>query len=432
MEKKSIGQFISILRKASGMTQKELAEKLNVSDKAVSRWERDECAPDISAIPVIAEIFGVTCDEILRGERISSDIPYTKTSEEKTQKQFKRLLNLNTVKYHKRSIISVSLIFAGLICAMIGNYAFLKAYLGFFLGAIFFLFAAVSHSIFTIDAFSSVKDSDFASGELEAQKRHYFNLAYIIYGTIIIAIAVCLPLVYMSPGAEWGLRADTWFEGAAVFCGVAIIALIPVYSLSLKWAKKKKICLPSDKEKENEEAISQLKKKYTKKFIALAVVTAILFVAFNTVNLNYEYFFGEKFDTIEEFIAFMETPMADSSYVEVTQMFATTQVFEDDDSDTTYYDDEGNVISEEEALTEYIYSKDGKTVIGKYVQRNEDVFSIDYRWKDDKPIFYVMTKSKGMNRYEFEQTGFMIFALLCFSEIVGLSVSYYKKKKELI
>ena len=124
--------------------------------------------------------------------------------------------------------------------------------------------------------------------------------------------------------------------------------------------------------------------------------------------------------------------MADSSYVEVTQMFATTQVFEDDDSDTTYYDDEGNVISEEEALTEYIYSKDGKTVIGKYVQRNEDVFSIDYRWKDDKPIFYVMTKSKGMNRYEFEQTGFMIFALLCFSEIVGLSVSYYKKKKELI
>ena len=92
-------------------------------------------------------------------------------------------------------------------------------------------------------------------------------------------------------------------DAAAVLCGVAIIALIPVYSLSLKWAKKKKICLPSDKEKENEEAISQLKKKYTKKFIALAVVTAILFVAFNTVNLNYEYFFGEKFDTIEEFIA---------------------------------------------------------------------------------------------------------------------------------
>lgn len=47
------------------MTQKDLAERLNVSDKTVSRWERDDGAPDLSAIPVIAEIFGVTCDELL-------------------------------------------------------------------------------------------------------------------------------------------------------------------------------------------------------------------------------------------------------------------------------------------------------------------------------------------------------------------------------
>ena len=64
MEKKTIGQFIAALRKANGMTQKELAEQLSVSDKSVSRWERDESAPDLSLIPVIAEIFGVTSDEI--------------------------------------------------------------------------------------------------------------------------------------------------------------------------------------------------------------------------------------------------------------------------------------------------------------------------------------------------------------------------------
>ena len=51
------------------MTQKDLAERLNVSDKTVSRWERDDGAPDLAAIPAIAEIFGVTCDELLRGER---------------------------------------------------------------------------------------------------------------------------------------------------------------------------------------------------------------------------------------------------------------------------------------------------------------------------------------------------------------------------
>mgnify|MGYP003054257347 CR=1 FL=1 len=55
------------------MTQKDLAERLNVSDKTVSRWERDDGAPDLAAIPAIAEIFGVTCDELLRGERKSPE-----------------------------------------------------------------------------------------------------------------------------------------------------------------------------------------------------------------------------------------------------------------------------------------------------------------------------------------------------------------------
>ena len=70
MEKKSIGQFIAALRKANGYTQQEVADRLAVSNKAVSRWERDECAPDISVIPALAELLGVTCDELLRGERI--------------------------------------------------------------------------------------------------------------------------------------------------------------------------------------------------------------------------------------------------------------------------------------------------------------------------------------------------------------------------
>lgn len=63
MEKKTIGKFISALRRANGMTQKELAEKLFVSDKTVSRWECDECTPDLTLIPVIAEIFGITSDD---------------------------------------------------------------------------------------------------------------------------------------------------------------------------------------------------------------------------------------------------------------------------------------------------------------------------------------------------------------------------------
>ena len=91
MEKKTIGGFIAVLRKANGMTQKDLAEKLNVSDKSVSRWERDDGAPDLSLIPVIAEVFGVTCDELLKGERQSpemrTDISCDSSTSQKGEKQ---------------------------------------------------------------------------------------------------------------------------------------------------------------------------------------------------------------------------------------------------------------------------------------------------------------------------------------------------------
>ncbi|MBQ7100197.1 MAG: helix-turn-helix transcriptional regulator, partial [Clostridia bacterium] len=105
MERRTIGGFIAVLRKANGMTQKELAEKLNVSDKAVSRWERDECAPDLTLIPVLAEIFGVTSDELLRGEKATAR-QTEETVAAKTQKQLDRLLESNATKLKIRSIIA--------------------------------------------------------------------------------------------------------------------------------------------------------------------------------------------------------------------------------------------------------------------------------------------------------------------------------------
>lgn len=51
MEKRTIGKFIAILRKANGMTQKELGDRLYVSDKTVSRWENDESLPELNLIP---------------------------------------------------------------------------------------------------------------------------------------------------------------------------------------------------------------------------------------------------------------------------------------------------------------------------------------------------------------------------------------------
>ena len=56
------------LRKSQGMTQLELAERLNYSDKAVSKWERGESLPDITVIKTIADLFGVTVDYLITEE----------------------------------------------------------------------------------------------------------------------------------------------------------------------------------------------------------------------------------------------------------------------------------------------------------------------------------------------------------------------------
>lgn len=69
MNKESIGSTIAKLRRANGMTQLALAERLNVSDKAVSKWENGQGYPDITIIPELAALFGVTIDYIMLGEK---------------------------------------------------------------------------------------------------------------------------------------------------------------------------------------------------------------------------------------------------------------------------------------------------------------------------------------------------------------------------
>jgi transcriptional regulator with XRE-family HTH domain len=64
--KKTLGMMIAELRKEKGMTQLELAEKMGVTDKAVSKWERDLSCPDINSLPNLADILGVTVDELMQ------------------------------------------------------------------------------------------------------------------------------------------------------------------------------------------------------------------------------------------------------------------------------------------------------------------------------------------------------------------------------
>ncbi len=105
MDLVKIGKYIARKRKALGMTQKQLAEKLNMSDKSVSKWERGICLPDVSVYMELCEILGISINEFLAGEDIDAEnvekksedniIQVTKDSKKK-QKNLKSILAVVT------------------------------------------------------------------------------------------------------------------------------------------------------------------------------------------------------------------------------------------------------------------------------------------------------------------------------------------------
>ena len=89
MKKETFGNMVAVLRKEKGMTQLELAEKMGVTDKAVSKWERDLSFPDVSSIPKLAEILGVSVEELMQVKAESKAEPIKKKIDEIVDVAFK-------------------------------------------------------------------------------------------------------------------------------------------------------------------------------------------------------------------------------------------------------------------------------------------------------------------------------------------------------
>ncbi len=117
MNQEKMGNFIAELRREKGLTQKDIALKLNISDNSVSKWERGINAPDISCLTMLAELFGVTVNEILNGE-------YNYKSKVKDYTKLKKVIEINdiTKKYGKKVVLNhLSLnVYEGEVVGLIG------------------------------------------------------------------------------------------------------------------------------------------------------------------------------------------------------------------------------------------------------------------------------------------------------------------------
>ena len=195
MPKNTLGQFIGVLRKANGLTQQDVADRLGVSNKAVSRWERDETAPDLFLIPAIAEMFGVSCDELLKGERIinNEEAPSPKNS----STQIKALVLKKLSQFKTNSIISSSLSLAGLILLFGISYGFYKPILAFCV-MLLFIIAAFVIALISVNKLREIKNDSETFDLLDIKNQLLFNKTLADFSLLSFFISLAV-FIFSSP-----------------------------------------------------------------------------------------------------------------------------------------------------------------------------------------------------------------------------------------
>ena len=440
MERKSIGQFIAVMRKANGMTQKQLAEKLNVSDKAVSRWERDETAPDISLIPVLADLFGISCDELLCGERKFNDDIFSgdeDTLSAKGEKQRRRIISVGLSEFKNRSIISYSIAFAGFIAAMICNFAFIRALIGFFIAAIFYLVAIVCHAIFVNKAFLSVADDDFSQTEIKQFKFSVIQITKYVYVFIAFLFAVSLPLV-VTPVSDFmdpytGILAITWLVYGALYgVVILIISLIVCHIINSSLAKKGLSDLKED---------NRVKHNLILLFICtvvLAVVVASTFGIYSGITDDgswIKFADGTVFEDYESFAEFMEEDIPSTEIepeYEDDDDFADPDVNSDEYYDMyirDYFNDNPCGIFDDSARI-VIKDADGRTLVD-CVRKNETVVGIEYGDSDNGflPIKVVTSDESAVGQQRLMRVKIAFIPAYVIESVIAIFV-YIKKRKK--
>lgn len=138
MNYNKIGEFIVSERKNKKLTQAKLAEKLFVSEKTVSKWETGRGAPDTSVLPKLCEVFECSLNELLNGERISS--------EDYSQKAEEQLLKLQAQKEkHDKILLKIEVV--------LGVISTLTILIPCFIGALLFDFGYIPEWLATVLTF---------------------------------------------------------------------------------------------------------------------------------------------------------------------------------------------------------------------------------------------------------------------------------------
>lgn len=443
MEKKTLGSLISALRRAAGMTQRDLAEKLNVSDKAVSRWERDESAPDLTLLPLIADLFDITVDELLRGQRRSAadiveNAEQTEYRKEENTHRQKMLLANSMRKFKSFMYIPIGLEAAGLLVALICNFGFYRAALGFLFGTAFMVAAFICSFVFTGIALPTNED-EYDGFLINEYKR---NVLTYTHKVLFAAFVVIIPIVLIG---------IVWIDSGSSYVGLPInsfIIMMPILTLIIggifyeigKFAilpriLKKYGIIEDENEKDRCKKIGKLAKRCVISFVCSLIIPMVAFVAIQEiVDRRTTFTSGKTFDNFEDFKEYIETYKPQVSYYDNGVI-----VYEEDYTvleNGEYVDADGEqeegIYCEVPALNSD-GTKDNYNVLYTYYKRNGEVMLTEWSVKNAERL-----PVKVYTVYDFQQSeaihsGICVGLILIMAgEFIVTLVVYLRKRKKIL
>ena len=447
MERKTIGSFIATLRKANGMTQRELAEKLNVTDKTVSRWETDEGLPDVTIIAVLAEIFGITCDELLRGERnnvFRADADDNADLSKKSEKQLQLIQKKALLNFRTLSFIAVGIALLGIVASMIANLGFLRAYIGFYSGMAFTIMAIVVETIGISRASSSVDEDVMAKSAMLQYRTEVMKMGFWTITAIAMLFSSTLVLL-MAGDAYLGVKLSSVMSYGTLFGTIAIVPCLIVGFVGRNAFYKAGRYYVPEKRRVAFEHNNRLTARFTAILLTTLFITLIVQIAstneYGPLSIARKMEFTD-YESFREFMArrdpmsprfrnrYMVTYYGNGQYVMGEEAPAPDTAITELEGETTYYDEYGNRISFETAHTRTLRDRSGN-IVCTYRDFNENVASVMYEAGNGTVLpIKVITYDALYDARNTIGIMNMVFVFIYIAEIAIIGTIYFRKREK--
>lgn len=229
MTRQTIGAFLATQRKAHGYTQEEVADKLGISNRTLSKWETDRSSPDILYLPALADLYGVTVDEILRGERTKrEEIPLSPEEQAKKEEQAQRakraLQRRRLASFSAKTYIAYGVAAGGMLLLAIAAFLLsvddgeIASFVLLAAGAAAYVAAAVLLLALRAGLADAAEDPRFAL----AAEQKFFRALRVILTCLLAESALCFLLLLAGSNNRLG---GTLTAGALLLCALAAYAL---------------------------------------------------------------------------------------------------------------------------------------------------------------------------------------------------------------